>query len=191
MKSEFCKCGRTKERRYAGQCNKCHSAYTKEWKKKNPLTPEQKEKDKQTRRKREAKRLEGIRKRSPRLGAKPGILRPLCSWCNEVIENFKKKNYCKSCAAKYNREWREKNPLSGELLLRHRVRNRTFYHIKAGNLIKKPCEICGDLKVHAHHDDYHKPLHVRWLCAKHHREFHDEEKRSNGTGGNNHKSINS
>ena len=41
-----------------------------------------------------------------------------------------------------------------------------------GVLIKKPCEKCGDPKAQGHHDDYSKPLDVRWLCAFHHREHH-------------------
>lgn len=40
--------------------------------------------------------------------------------------------------------------------------------IKKGLLIRKPCEVCGAEKVHAHHEDYLKPLEVRWLCPKHH-----------------------
>lgn len=45
--------------------------------------------------------------------------------------------------------------------------------IKSGKLIKQPCEICGTMKkLNAHHDDYTKPLKVRWLCIKHHHEWH-------------------
>ena len=28
--------------------------------------------------------------------------------------------------------------------------------------------------VEAHHDDYFKPLDVRWLCFRHHRELHGQ-----------------
>ena len=40
--------------------------------------------------------------------------------------------------------------------------------IRSGKLIKGPCEVCGSLVVDAHHDDYSKPLEVRWLCRVHH-----------------------
>lgn len=48
--------------------------------------------------------------------------------------------------------------------------------IRAGKLIKQPCEKCGALKVQAHHDDYSKPLDVRWLCVPHHNEHHVAER---------------
>jgi len=41
--------------------------------------------------------------------------------------------------------------------------------VRDGRLVKQPCEFCGALKVEAHHDDYTKPLEVRWLCNKHHK----------------------
>lgn len=44
--------------------------------------------------------------------------------------------------------------------------------VRDGRLFKQPCEICGEQKVEAHHDDYSKPLEVRWLCIKHHKEHH-------------------
>lgn len=53
-------------------------------------------------------------------------------------------------------------------------------HIRAGKLIKCACEICGDENTNAHHDDYAKPLEVRWLCDIHHAEWHKE----NGEGAN-------
>jgi hypothetical protein len=40
--------------------------------------------------------------------------------------------------------------------------------IRSGKLVKGSCEVCGSLVVDAHHDDYSKPLEVRWLCRVHH-----------------------
>ena len=44
--------------------------------------------------------------------------------------------------------------------------------IRNGFLIRKSCEVCGELKVEGHHEDYSKPLLVRWLCKKHHLDVH-------------------
>jgi hypothetical protein len=45
--------------------------------------------------------------------------------------------------------------------------------IKCKRLFRKPCEVCGSKeRMHAHHDDYLEPLNVRWLCAKHHSQWH-------------------
>lgn len=46
--------------------------------------------------------------------------------------------------------------------------------IRDGILIKSCCEVCGtNENIVAHHNDYDKPLEVTWLCAKHHKEWHD------------------
>lgn len=71
-------------------------------------------------------------------------------------------------------EWIEADDLK---IHKIRVRSLTRGYIKAGKLIKQPCEVCGyDLYVEAHHDDYDKPMEIRWLCRNHHREHHDKEK---------------
>ncbi|QQO90963.1 baseplate wedge protein [Yersinia phage PYps23T] len=44
--------------------------------------------------------------------------------------------------------------------------------LRGGKISKQPCECCGDLSAIAHHDDYLKPMVVRWLCRKHHAEWH-------------------
>lgn len=47
--------------------------------------------------------------------------------------------------------------------------------LRRGRLVRLPCEECGNPKTDAHHDDYTKPLAVRWLCRSHHLRLHAEE----------------
>ena len=44
--------------------------------------------------------------------------------------------------------------------------------IKRGKITKEVCEVCGKEQAEAHHDDYNKPLEVRWLCKRCHTEWH-------------------
>jgi ribosomal protein S27AE len=44
--------------------------------------------------------------------------------------------------------------------------------LRGGVLRRKPCELCGDPEAMAHHDDYDRPLDVRWLCRSHHTLVH-------------------
>jgi membrane-bound lytic murein transglycosylase len=46
--------------------------------------------------------------------------------------------------------------------------------IRSGRLKRGNCEICKKQNAEAHHDDYSKPLEVRWFCRKHHREYHEK-----------------
>lgn len=52
-----------------------------------------------------------------------------------------------------------------------RAQHIVEYEIRTGRLIPQPCEVCGE-KAEAHHDDYSKPLDVRWLCRIHHCALH-------------------
>lgn len=46
--------------------------------------------------------------------------------------------------------------------------------IRSGRLERKPCEVCGTTeRVQAHHDDYSRPLDVRWLCVMDHKRLHN------------------
>ena len=99
--------------------------------------------------------------------------------------------------SEYNREWRKRNGVhtgkkrkDGTLLpgiSRQKKRWRQKYpekaraHLKvwqalqSGKLQKLPCQICGDLNVHAHHHNYESPLDVQSLCPAHHRQIHAAE----------------
>lgn len=71
------------------------------------------------------------------------------------------------------------------------VQKVTWKAIKKGILIPESCESCGATgtmkdgrnTVQAHHDDYNKPLEVRWLCQRCHHEWHKENKPVQREGG--------
>lgn len=46
--------------------------------------------------------------------------------------------------------------------------------IHMGDLVRSACEVCGNSRTDAHHEDYDQPLSVRWLCRKHHAQRHVE-----------------
>lgn len=59
----------------------------------------------------------------------------------------------------------------------HRLQKARAYRIyrealRIDQLIRKPCEVCGDPHSQGHHRDYTKPLEVVWLCRKHHAREH-------------------
>lgn len=54
----------------------------------------------------------------------------------------------------------------------HVARWKVNRAIATGRLTRQPCSVCGAERVDAHHDDYSKPLDVRWLCREHHLEHH-------------------
>lgn len=55
---------------------------------------------------------------------------------------------------------------------KYRARTAVGNAIRDGRLIRLPCEVCGHPKTEGHHDDYSRPLDVRWLCKEHHEAFH-------------------
>ena len=64
----------------------------------------------------------------------------------------------------------------GRYHFKYVAHNLTYNAIRNGKLIRLPCEECGNEKSQAHHDDYSKPLSVRWLCTTHHRAWHRTNK---------------
>lgn len=57
-----------------------------------------------------------------------------------------------------------------------RARAIANHAIRDGKLFPQVCEVCGEEKTQAHHDDYNYPLKVRWLCVKCHNEWHMNNK---------------
>jgi hypothetical protein len=94
---------------------------------------------------------------------------------------------CKSCVCRYVAEYRKLNidrvresdrskTRSPKALRRRRLKNlvkeaarRTVRRaLRNGDIVRGKCEVCGKQNAEAHHDDYGKPLEVRWLCRYHH-----------------------
>lgn len=109
------------------------------------------------------------------------------------------KSTCKACDSKDHRQWREGDPErfvgyskgfreENAEYLRQKAREQRAAapkvakareiiqnEIRRGTLQPQSCEVCGSTRnVHAHHDDYDKPLVVRWLCRPHHADWHKE-----------------
>ena len=116
--------------------------------------------------------------------------RPTCYECGAIKEN-PLHGYCNSCHAAKDRARRAINKQSSVFVKEERqkhlqrsksdpiytykktIRHITNKYIKMGILVRQSCEVCkSDKKADAHHDDYNKPLEVRWLCRKHHNEHH-------------------
>jgi hypothetical protein len=86
----------------------------------------------------------------------------------ERIRELHRRNYQRHAA-----EYRAENKFYVEKFPeKHRARSLVYLHVKKGKLTRKPCEECALPFVEAHHDDYSKPLDVRWLCASHHMLLH-------------------
>ncbi len=76
---------------------------------------------------------------------------------------------------------RFKNPERKKKILEYSRKRKILFPGKArarylaSKLPKQPCEVCGNEKAQAHHPDYRKPIDVKWLCFKHHREEHGQK----------------
>ena len=68
--------------------------------------------------------------------------------------------------------WRERNQLK---VWAHKALASA---LRRGLVTQQPCEVCGDASSEAHHPDHAKALDVVWLCRKHHRALHADERRA-------------
>lgn len=100
----------------------------------------------------------------------------------------------RGCVFRDNKKYGEDNHFhrgcSPDRSKKDRVHDIVEKAIKSGVITKVlVCESCGGSGVYkdgrstvqAHHDDYDKPLDVRWLCQKCHHEWHKTNKAKNET----------
>lgn len=99
------------------------------------------------------------------IGAGGGI----CSTCGAA--SVAGQRWCSACHAKYMRVWRLKHPPSVAQRLRDAARSYLAVYLKRGKIIRpETCEMADRTcrgPIEAHHDDYSKPLIVRWVCRSH------------------------
>lgn len=80
---------------------------------------------------------------------------------------------CKPCDREYQRDYqRTYHTSTPEREAKYRARVAVRHAARDGRLIPQPCEVCGDPEADGHHEDYSKPLEVRWLCEHCHYEEH-------------------
>lgn len=111
--------------------------------------------------------------------AKDGLY-TYCGFCHTTLYTHKRKPVCLSEESNQHRLERVrayaseymKNP---EQRAKRQGRERLRYAVRMGKILKKPCEVCGELRVQAHHYKGYGKLHaldVQWLCIPHHHAQH-------------------
>jgi hypothetical protein len=111
--------------------------------------------------------------------------KPVCSKCKGPIEPSRagKYAYCMDCHAEWMRNNRPSHSeMTPEARMKHIARSNASEYVRRGKISKQPCEVCGDPVAEKHHDDYGKKLDVRWLCRKHHMEWHINQEIFKGVG---------
>lgn len=113
---------------------------------------------------------------SSRKRSRRGTVKVTCSKCGEGLEEERigRRSYCRKCHNESNKKWkkRHKAELSAEEKRKQTIRDKTRRMVKRGLIIKKPCEVCGDVNSEIHHADYTKPEYVRWVCKRCHALVH-------------------
>lgn len=73
-------------------------------------------------------------------------------------------------------DWKRRNPE------KYKAQKMVFTALRNGSLKRYPCDVCGNPKSEAHHEDYTKPLEVDWYCKKHHGEADAKRRRREKAG---------
>lgn len=109
-----------------------------------------------------------------------------CRAClRERNRRFKSKNHER--VSEYNKQWKAAHPDAVKRYqatrpsrwiepdpVKVKARAMVATRLRSGKILRRPCERCASAKTQAHHDDYSRPLDIRWLCAKCHRAVHME-----------------
>ena len=88
----------------------------------------------------------------------------------EARKAYQRTSAYKASTGVAKKRYIERNPLKR---VAHDAVNNA---LRDGKLQKQPCEACSSPESEAHHDDYSKPLEVRWLCDGCHKQHHKLER---------------
>lgn len=110
-----------------------------------------------------------------------------CKTCQKVFDKARAKDSHREEARRVYAQTDEGRLASNKAKAEYRKRNpnkskahaKVSYAIRAGRLFREPCEKCKSEPSHAHHDDYAKPLNIRWLCDTCHNKWHKNNKALN------------
>ncbi len=124
--------------------------------------------------------------------------KPLDAFHRNRSKGDGRQGYCKPCCRNCRRTWRKRNPEQAraeegrrsarsvaqkkaairEWKIQHpeatRAHDSVYYALKIGKLTRpETCSLCGgNSRLHAHHEDYARPLDVQWLCSRCHQRLH-------------------
>ena len=98
-------------------------------------------------------------------------------WHREYEQDWRSRPGVRERLAQQARRRRRTDP---DYRLKSRARRAVRTEIEAGRMVRGPCEVCGDDNTQAHHDDYDKPLEIRWLCPVDHAAIHAKAEGTDG-----------
>lgn len=93
---------------------------------------------------------------------------------DEVVKRYRQSEKGRATKVKNQADYAARHPKKCKV---HKIVGRA---IKAGKIERGDCMVCGAANAHAHHDDYDKPFDIKWLCHKHHVEYHQQQKLAGG-----------
>jgi hypothetical protein len=166
----LCPCGAERALSNTAYCQPCATEQSKQWRKINGFTLKEIKRSNELQNQRYVSVSKGrIRKK----GTLVNGIAVNCKECDSLSEGW-----CEKCDEQYKRKV-EMYHEDEVFKFKSQVRALTRSYIRAGVLVEQPCEDCGEKEVQAHHDDYNKPMDIRWLCVVCHNEHRKNEKQSN------------
>ena len=120
-------------------------------------------------------------------------IKPLPEFYLLGAPSYNRSSVCRACKSAANKKNTERYSKTKRCRVLHNIRKERYKKespekhaarrelqnaVRAGRIKRQPCEVCGALPTEGHHDDYGKPLDVRWLCKVHHHALHKPNPRS-------------